>query len=106
MSPRTPLRPGERLVAGKPYIFDLNALNAYEADQALANMPADLSGLTDEAITGLYYAWLNVHGRTPRDAAVNAAGAAICAERETRPALVGAFKPRVPAQSSKQQRAA
>jgi hypothetical protein len=49
------LRPGERLVAGRPYIFDQGLLNDYVACMAKVDAPADLSGLTDEQMTCLSY---------------------------------------------------
>lgn len=47
------LRPGERLVAGKPYIFDHAALNLHLAREAIASAPANLSALGDDELRGL-----------------------------------------------------
>lgn len=46
-------RPGERIVAGKPYVFDAELLNNHLAEQAVADAPADLSSLDDSALASL-----------------------------------------------------
>lgn len=76
------LRPGERLVNGRPYTFDLDAVNAYEADRAIAAAPADLASLSAAEVSTLWSAWLNADRR--RRADVDAFGRRICAERAAR----------------------
>ncbi|MES2724886.1 MAG: hypothetical protein V4656_17175 [Pseudomonadota bacterium] len=82
------LRPGERLVAGKPYVFNEDLLNAHLADKALAAIPADLTTVTDDALTGLFYQWLNADAR--RRPEVEAVGRPICDERARRAAIKAA----------------
>lgn len=77
-------RPGERLIAGRPSIFNMGLLNAHLADEALSEAPADLSGLSDDDLTGLFYNWLNADAR--RRAEVREIGARICDERAARAA--------------------
>jgi hypothetical protein len=48
------LRPGERLVAGRPSIFDLGMLNEHLAREAVANAPADVSVLTNDELDALH----------------------------------------------------
>lgn len=79
------LRPGERLVAGKPYTFDQDAVNAFEADLAIASAPADLAALSPAEISRLRCAWQNADRRRPRE--VEAFGRRICALHA---ALIGA----------------
>lgn len=51
------LRPGERLVAGKPYVFDATLLALHEAAQAVeAARNVDVRTLSHEALTSLIYA--------------------------------------------------
>lgn len=51
------LRPGERLVAGRPTIFNADLLNLHLAHEAvLASVGADLTGWTWDELTGLLYA--------------------------------------------------
>jgi hypothetical protein len=48
------LRPGERLVRGKPYIYDLDVLNDWLAVCAKRDAPDDLSTLSDSALADAY----------------------------------------------------
>jgi hypothetical protein len=50
----TTLRPGERLVAGRPYVYDWEALADWLAIEAKLDAPDDLAVLTDEALTALF----------------------------------------------------
>jgi len=52
-APQPICRPGERLVHGRPAIFDLRLLNEHEARVAVMGAPADLSGLDFEALNAL-----------------------------------------------------
>ncbi len=52
--------PGVRYVAGRPYIYDQDALNDHLAVCAKRDAPADLGGLDDEALTGLFYSALRI----------------------------------------------
>lgn len=53
-APSNPLcRPGERLVAGKPSIFDLRLLNEHCAREAVLSAPHDLSGLSFDELSAL-----------------------------------------------------
>jgi hypothetical protein len=54
------LRPGERLVAGRPYVFNQDTLNDYEAALAVCNAPADLSALSASEFARLLYAAIRV----------------------------------------------
>ena len=49
------LRPGERLVAGRPYIYDQDRLNLHLAREAVAAAPANLRKLGDTALRALSY---------------------------------------------------
>ncbi len=84
------LRPGERLVAGKPYVFDQNALNAFLAVEALRNAPADLTALSDEDLLGLFYASV---AKVPADLLDTAKR--VCDEWHSRPTMSGAYTGRV-----------
>jgi len=46
-------RPGERIVAGSVYVYDLDALNSYLACEAVLNAPDDLSALTEDEVRSL-----------------------------------------------------
>jgi len=64
MPPDLAPRPGERLVAGRLYVFDHDALGDWLAVEAKLDAPRRLAGLGDEALTSLYYkalrlAWLS-----------------------------------------------
>jgi hypothetical protein len=48
------LRPGERLVAGKPYVFDQAALNDHLAREAVADAPADLTAMAAVELNSLH----------------------------------------------------
>ena len=54
------LLPGERLVAGRPYCFDMEARLDFLAQRAKAEAPADLTTLTDEALMDLKFAAMRV----------------------------------------------
>jgi hypothetical protein len=54
----TECRPGERIVAGKVYVFNAELLNDHVAAEAVANAPTDLSGLDERALGTLLYACL------------------------------------------------
>ena len=81
-----PLRPGERLLNGRPYVYDQDALNRYEADLAFETAPADLTRLSDDELTERFYGWLNRHARFPHDPDTAAYGKRICDERTRREA--------------------
>jgi hypothetical protein len=49
------LRPGERLVAGKVYVFDQDALLDWLAIEAKLDAPDDLAPLADDAVTELFH---------------------------------------------------
>lgn len=85
--PQLPIgeRPGERMVAGQPYVFSLDLLNAYLADRAIAEAPADLSQLTWDHLSSLFGAYLNRRSRFPNDEAAQLFGQRVCAERTRRP---------------------
>ena len=62
--------PGQRMIDGKPYTFDLGLLNSHRADMLIAAAPADLSTLPYEAsgpgemsLTGLKYALADRNAR-------------------------------------------
>ncbi len=74
--------PGTRMLAGRPYVFNETLLNAHLADVALEAAPADLSGLSDDDLTGLFYQWLNADAR--RRGEVAGIGKRICDERAAR----------------------
>ncbi len=96
-SPAAPkLRPGERLVAGRPYVFDADLLRAYEADLQVESAPEDLSTFTDTEVSELWGAWLNRDRRKPFDALTKAVGERVCAERAARRSLSGAYTGRAP----------
>ena len=84
-------RPGERIVAGRPYISDLNLLNAYEADRAIEAAPADLTALSWNELTELFYAWLNRSGRRRYDGLTDEFGRKLGAERARRPEYQASF---------------
>jgi len=48
--------PGQRMINGKPYTYDLGLLNSHRADMLIAAAPADLSTLSYDDLTGLKYA--------------------------------------------------
>ncbi|MGH6958790.1 MAG: hypothetical protein ACREEW_19165, partial [Caulobacteraceae bacterium] len=52
---RPGLRPGERMVAGKPSIFDLDALADWLAIDAKRTAPDDLSALQGDALDALFW---------------------------------------------------
>lgn len=54
--------PGTRLVAGKPYIFDLDAMRDWNALAAKMDAPADLAALSDHELTSLFYRALRIDG--------------------------------------------
>jgi hypothetical protein len=53
---QAPTRPGERLIAGRVAIQDLDLLNLHVAHEAVLSAPADLSGLDYEALVTLVHA--------------------------------------------------
>jgi hypothetical protein len=48
-------RPGERLVDGRPYVFNADSLNRWLAEEAVATAPVDLSVLTGPQLASLDY---------------------------------------------------
>ena len=46
-------RPGERMLAGKPYVYDADLLLSFKARELVNGAPADLSGLTDAELDAL-----------------------------------------------------
>ena len=85
-----PCRPGERLLAGRPYVYNQDLLNAYEADLAIKNMGEDVGAMSDSELDGLFYQWLNRYARLPLDRLTIRAGTRICGERARRAAGVSA----------------
>lgn len=61
--------PGTRIVNGRPYIFDLDALNAWNAVAAKMDAPDDLSGLSEDELDSLFYRAIRIdamsHGADP-----------------------------------------
>ena len=53
-------RPGERVTAGRVVTHDLDALGDWLAADAKRTAPADLSGLSDDEVTGLVYKGLRL----------------------------------------------
>jgi hypothetical protein len=53
-SPPVPLRPGERLVAGRAYIYDHDALADWLAVEAKRDAPDDLAALATEDLNSLF----------------------------------------------------
>lgn len=83
--------PGQRMLHGAPYTFDQAVLNAHLADQQLAACPADLTALSWNDLTGLFYAYLNADTRRRWDGEVQRLGKLICEERASRPEYQRAF---------------
>lgn len=54
------LRPGERIINGIVYCYDLEALNDWLAIEAKLDAPDDLRALTDDALTALLYAGIRI----------------------------------------------
>jgi len=54
-------RPGERMVAGRPYVFNAGLLGLHLANEAVQSAPEDLSGLTYDEVFGL---WCSAHKLT------------------------------------------
>lgn len=79
------------MVAGKPYIFDLTLVAAYEADLLVESAPSNLARFTDEEVSALWGAWMNRQRRLPFDPLTDEVGKLVCAEREARPSLSGAY---------------
>jgi hypothetical protein len=73
-------RPGERIVADRPDVFDFSLFNGWQSDATLRTAPADLAGLSDEALRGLRTFWFNRDRRLPRDAFTIAMGERIADE--------------------------
>jgi hypothetical protein len=48
------LRPGERLVAGRAYVYDLEALADWLAIEAKLDAQDDLAPITDDGLTALF----------------------------------------------------
>jgi len=85
-------RPGERMLHGRPYVFNQDLLNAYLADCTVADgVPANLAALTYGELTALVGAYLSAWSRRARDPEVQAFGAAVCGERATRPEHVAVY---------------
>lgn len=85
----TTLRPGERLLAGKPYVYDQTLLNEHLAAERLASVPADLSALSFDDLSGLLYDCGLVRRR--HDPAHRELAGRVAAERATRPEYERAF---------------
>ena len=49
------LRPGERLVAGRPYVYDQDALADWLAVEAKRDAPDDLATLASEELDSLFH---------------------------------------------------
>jgi hypothetical protein len=78
-------RPGERMLHGKPYVFNQDLLNAHLADQRVARgLPADLSGLSESELTEAFYAYIDASYRRRHDHDVVQFGRAVCGERARR----------------------
>lgn len=91
-------RPGERLVYGRPYVFNMDLLRLHEAHEAVqAALGADLSAMSYEDLTGLLYSCQTVtqvrrgNGGLPYELRwedANALCARVAGERSTRPEYV------------------
>jgi hypothetical protein len=86
----TPLKPGERLLHGRVWIFDHELRNDFLAAQAMWRalwQPPRLAGLSDAALTGLFYRTLRYDTLISRDGgSMEPFLAAIGAERAARKA--------------------
>lgn len=51
---------GTRIVAGRPYAYDLDAQSDQRALLAKLDAPSDFSRLTDDELTGFFYAGLRL----------------------------------------------
>jgi hypothetical protein len=81
------LRPGERMLHGRVYVYDQDALNAYRADEAVTEFMdtgGDAGRLSDDALTTLFYLCLNRQARLPMDRMVRLAMVRVCGERGRR----------------------
>lgn len=78
-------RPGERMLHGAPYVYDMGLLNAHLADIRIAIAPADLSGLDWAELGDLHAAWLSADRRRPFDPDLREFGRRVCDERAGRP---------------------
>ena len=76
--------PGERETHGAQVIFDLDARNAFISDRTCESAPSDLSAMSGDELSGLFYSALNRQGREPRDTETHALLNRICAERKRR----------------------
>lgn len=93
-------RPGERMVAGKPYVFNAGSLGLYLANEAVLTAPADLTRLSYDDVSALLMAAETVltarPERTGYARALDVQAAEILAkraanERASRPEYVKAF---------------
>lgn len=48
-------RPGERMLDGRPYVFNADSLNSYLAEEAVMTAPTDLTGLCKGELAVLDY---------------------------------------------------
>ena len=71
-------RPGERMLDGKPYVFNADLLKRYLHEERIATAPADLTTLSDTDLMSLNYACT---GRWHYLWAENTSAAAIEADR-------------------------
>lgn len=85
-------RPGERMLAGEPYVFNHDLLLAHFSAQRIARgVPTDLSSLSYDALLDLVATYLNASRDHSCDDDVIAFGAAVCAERGRRPEHQAAY---------------
>ena len=91
-------RPGERMVAGKPYVFNADLLNLHLAHEDVLSAPLDLRSLSYDALVGLMFKAGLVNtaadGRLPyrldREAS-EALFRRVCDERATRPEYINTY---------------
>lgn len=88
--PQPTLRPGERLSHGAVEVFNSGLLNAFLADRAIEQAPADLTGLSYDDLNALCLAYLN-RVRRVRDAETEAFGSRVCGERASRPEYAAVY---------------
>jgi len=90
-------RPGERMLDGKPYVFNADSLNRWLAEEAVATAPADLARLTGPELHALDYRCIRRLADTGQgDGAALTLHARVTAERRRR-GLDAPFNPHVSA---------
>lgn len=78
-------RPGERMLNGKPYVFNADSLNRYLAEDAVATALADLTSMSVGELASMDYRCIRRLADTGhRDPAALALHARVTAERRAR----------------------